>query len=53
MDYSDLCFEVTKKFISDTDIPYKDYKKFVPKHTAKYLGEKLLILKNLMNTKIF
>lgn len=27
MNYSDLCYEVTKSFISESDIPHKDYKK--------------------------
>ena len=27
LNYSELCFEVTKQFISERDIPHKEYKK--------------------------
>ena len=53
MSYPELCYEVTKGFMSESDIPLKSIKKFVLIHMIINLGKTSLILINYQNMKIF
>ena len=51
--YPELCYEVTKDFMSESDIPYKEYKKICFNTYDINFRKISLILINYLSMKIF
>ena len=49
LNYSELCFEVTKQFISERDIPHKEYKKICLKTYSQDFEKKIIEIDKLNN----
>ena len=47
MNYAELCYQVTKGFISESDIPHKDYKKICYKTYDKNFGTNIINIDKL------
>ena len=51
LEYSELAYEITKKFLSEKDIPSRTYKKICDQTYGKTFGKEIITLKKLNSSE--